>query len=976
MNFFRFFYAVLWLAFAGAQLLPSPVAAQEKVNVRTGSHADYSRLVFDWPQTTSYKVTQSGAVLFVSFDKVAKLDVGAVNTAKLANIGTVSVTSALAEPLSVSLQISPQSTFRHFKIGKRVVIDIYNAPSEPKRTASSSSIPSPEKETGTKPVKPLEVQNTLLAVPAASVETDPSFTNLRPHVMTVNTTTKVGMAVFERAGFLWIVFDDPDLHAPPVLSGPNKESFPKMEAVKIDGGQAFRMKKTEGLNSYGEGGGLLWRIVMTPNPRRTESVKPSIKHDEMVSSLIGGELIWPMEGVRKILTLRDPLIGDDIQVVTVEDSSQYGGDTRRFVELETLSSIVGLALIPKADDVQVASTPDGVVVTRPQGLALSSSQDTAPIILKDDLQKEEEVFTAEEKENQMSRIFNFGRWEMGGLKPLQENRRIIMVAMGAKEGHDKVEDLITLAKLNIANDRGQEALGLLRVAANELPGVDQGAEFIALRGAAGTLAGKFDESIEDLATPSLKQYDEIAYWKAFALAGLEDWQQADGVMPTDFDVLAKYPKHIKQLIVLSLTEVALRAGKTDVAQTLMMLIESEMKDLSLARRSAWKYLKGELGRQMDEPEEALKYWTPLLTGRDDYFRAKAGLSVTKMQLARQKITPDKAVDRLEGLRYAWRGDELETLINYRLGEVYVDNEDYLKGLSVLRNAISLSPNSAMALEVTDYMTETFRSLFTEDKLKDVSPLDAVSIYDEFKELTPVGEEGDSFVQELAERLVDVDLLGRASALLEHQLNHRLEGAAAGMVAIRLAAIRLLDNKPEGALRSLDVAEDLFKKAKAAEEKKYSAQEYEIKLLRARALSKTGRSSESLALLKDEKDDLDVSRLRADVAWNAGQWEEAGEAFQDLIVAENISLSRPMNDYQTNLVLNRSIALNLAGNRVALANLRERYGDLMTQTEKARLFNLITRPRQLGLLGNRESVTSLISEVDLFGDFLDNYRKMD
>ena len=39
----------------------------------------------------------------------------------------------------------------------------------------------------------------------------------------------------------------------------------------------------------------------------------------------------------------------------------------------------------------------------------------------------------------------------------------------------------------------------------------------------------------------------------------------------------------------------------------------------------------------------------------------------------------------------------------------------------------------------------------------MSALDAVSIYDEFKELTPIGKEGDMFVQELAERLVDVDL---------------------------------------------------------------------------------------------------------------------------------------------------------------------------------------------------------------------------
>ena len=91
--------------------------------------------------------------------------------------------------------------------------------------------------------------------------------------------------------------------------------------------------------------------------------------------------------------------------------------------------------------------------------------------------------------------------------------------------------------------------------------------------------------------------------------------------------------------------------------------------------------------------------------------------------------------------------------------------------------------------------------------------------------------------------------------------------------------------------------------------------------------------------------------------------------------ENISLTRPVTDAQRDLIMNRAIALNLAGNRVALANLRERYDDTMQQTEKARMFELVTRPRQMGLLGSRDSVESLMSEVDLFGDFLENYRKM-
>ena len=963
---FRWF--ILGVTFLGCVLWSAQGFAQTNVNLRSGNHEGYTRLVFDWPQSVDYTVSKSGGVLSVSFGKAASLDISSVNNESLENVGSVQITSAAGSALAVAVQIKPQSKFRDFKIGTRVVVDVYDAPGN----IADTKIQPPPAEEKPEPVTVSSPPDVELQEPI-SQEEQLGLEGIEPHVITMTSTQGIRMAAFEREGFLWLVYDDPELKTDPVLSGPEKDTFPKLEKIKLQNATAYRMQKPLGYNIYGEGGGLLWRLVMTPNPRRSKPIKPEVKNDGL-NLMAGGSLVWPMQGSQRILTVTDPLVGDVIQVIAVDNSRDFAGERRQYVELEVLPSYVGLAYVPKADDITASVISDGLMVTRPQGLAISPERDTAPVVLKDDLQKEIEFFDEAENPTRMSRIFDFTRWEMGGVNSLEKNRRIIMVGLGNKSGSGKVEDLITLAKLNVANDRGQEALGLLRVAEQELPGIEQNAEFIALRGAAATLAGKYDEAVDDLFHKSVQQYGEINYWKTFALAGLEDWRQADKVAPTELNVLKKYPKQIRQPIVLAMSEVALRAGKKDKAEELLMMLEPEFSEMSLPRQSAWKYLNGELERQSGRPEQALANWEVLVKGRDDYFRAKAGLSLTKLQLERKKITPAKAIDRLEGLRYAWRGDELETLVNMRLGEVYINNEDYLKGLSVLRNAVSLSPNSIISEEVTDYMTETFRSLFQDGKLKDVSPLDAVSIYDEFKELTPIGAEGDLFVQELAERLVDVDLLGRASALLEHQLNHRLQGASAVKVGIRLAAIRLLDNKAEGAMRALDVAEKAMPQAVANGNQDLSSQKREIRLLRARALSKMEQASDALALLKDIPDAPDVLRLRADIAWNANQWDEAAEAFQDLIIAEDISLTRPTTDYQTNLILNRAIALNLSGNRVAISNLRERYSDLMMQTEKAKLFDLVTRPRKIGMLGNDTSITSLISEVDLFGEFLETYRK--
>jgi predicted negative regulator of RcsB-dependent stress response len=965
MNFYRYISALIVLLSAAYVLTTSAALAQVNVNLRSGSHDEYSRLVFDWPEAAGYNISKSGSQLSLSFDKKANIDLKAVNQENLKNIGTVNVISGVGKNLDVTIQIKAGSKFRHFKIGNRVIIDVYNASGTIQKTAST-------KRHVREPSVAAPTQQTLeTAISDKPVEENiPKLTGIEPHVITLTSTQSVGLAVFERAGFLWLVFDKPNLKTTPVVAGPQREKLPKLEKIDIPNATAYRMPKPEGYYFYGEGGGLLWRIVMTPNPRRTSPLSPLVEKLNP-HAIKGGKLNWPFVSARRVISFTDPLVGDEITVVTTEGSEDFSGPARQYVELDVLSSVIGLAFVAKADGVTATKVHKGVDITRaPQGLALSAKEETALAVLKDDIQKEQKFFSEEEKTERLSRIYVFDRWEMGGVKALDGNRRILMRGIGSKKGSAKVEDILTLAKLNLANNRGPEALGLLTVGAQELPGIDENPEFLALRGAAKALSSKFDDALEDFSEPSLKQYTEINYWRALVLAGLEDWQQADSVMPNDFDVLETYPMQIQKPIVLALSEVSLRAGKTLQAERLLSLLEAEFPTMSLSKQSAWKYLNGELERQKDNHKEAIENWKTLVTGKDDYYRAKAGLSLTKLQLERKKITPAKAIDRLEGLRYAWRGDELETLINYRLGEVYIENDNYLKGLSVLRNAISLSPDSQISREVTDYMTETFRRIFTDGTLNDISPLDAISIYDEFKELTPIGEEGDVFVQNLAERLVDIDLLGRASNLLEYQLDHRLKGTSAVRIAIRLAAIQLIDGKPDKALTSLE-------KAKMALQNIGDKASFnrEITLLKARALSKLNRANEGLSLLKKLPNDEDVNRLRADIAWNAGQWDKAAQAFSGLISNENISLTRPANDYQTNLIINRAIALNLSGDRTALSGLRDRYRDLMTQGSKAKIFDLVTRPRQLGLLQSKDSVSSLISEVDLFGDFLENYKSV-
>ncbi len=1049
--------------------LALPALAQETVTGRTGTHSGYTRLVFEWTQKPGYSVSKEGGRILIRFSRSGALDKTGISTSDK-NIKGVEALSSQGEPLQVAVAIPDGSRFRDFIVGNKLVVDVYDSASaeaakpEPEKASAEpvkqiAEAPkqeepekkAPEKTKGDFSIQPGPVEE---AVPVHKVEaTQVPAPAVEPHVISMTSTYSVGLASFVRAGNLWIVLDSLDAPVTPELKGPQPALFGKLEKVPMQDGVAYRMEIPEGMHAYADGGGLSWKITLTPKAQATKPAVPSSQIENGHSSLV-----WPLQGMRKVLSVADPVVGDTVSVVTSGTAKQYAGPARDFVNLRALDSIVGLAYVPRTDNVKAELTTQKVIVGSPNGLSLSDMPAPAPVAApaeEDVAEKVEEVapnaeHTQEKTEEaakeehpeghdpalalteeappatteheahadakaaenisteQMAQaagekpsgnnIYNFPRWAMGGIHALDKNQHIMMVDVSGKPEEGRAEEVITMAKMNIANNRAPEALGLLRVALQKVPELEGNVEFQSLRAAALALSSKYDEAFGDYSRPEIAKYDDVRFWRAYVLAGLEDWKQAIDVMPPDLSPVYAYPKEIRIPMLLTFAEIALRGGKVEMAHDILKKLAEEVNEMPLAYEAAYEYLRGERQRQAGNALEAEAAWTPLVKdGKDDLYRAKAGLSLTKLQLDEKKIKPAEAIDRLEGLRYAWRGDELETLINYRLGQVYIDNKDYLKGLTVWRNASTLSPGTAIGDEVKLAMNRSFRDVFANNRLKDIGPLEAISLYEEFKDLTPPGEEGNKVVEKLAERLVDANLLGRASSLLEYHVNNRLTGDKKAAIAIRLAAIRLLDGNPDGAMRSLEIAEDTLNRletgagepAKAGQDAASMAtpaavatpvkadpeKRRQIDLLRARALSMQKKPDEAIAILEDMRLDPDVNRLRTDIAWTSGKWEEAAMALNDLITAEDISPKMPLTDYQRDIILNRAIALNLSGNRVALANLRERHNAQMKGTTKGQMFEVVTRPRRPDMIGSREAITSMISEIDLFQGFVEGYSKM-
>ena len=137
-----------------------------------------------------------------------------------------------------------------------------------------------------------------------------------------------------------------------------------------------------------------------------------------------------------------------------------------------------------------------------------------------------------------------------------------------------------------------------------------------------------------------------------------------------------------------------------------------------------------------------------------------------------------------------------------LGNLYLEDKQYANALHTMRDIVLYYPQVPEAVTTARQMEATFVTLYNKDGAASMPPLEALSLFYEFRDLVPLGAAGDQMIRNLADRLVSIDLLDRAAQLLEHQIKNRLQGEERSSVGAHLAQIYLMNHQPDKALETL------------------------------------------------------------------------------------------------------------------------------------------------------------------------------
>jgi tetratricopeptide (TPR) repeat protein len=933
---------------------PPSVKPPPTIPIRTGLHDKAERLVFDWPKTVKVTTSEAEGRGAIGFDQPGRYDIAKLSAALPAELRPI---QANADASGLSLTLPPGRHLKASRDGKRIAVDILaaepEAPPPPVAAAPAPAAPMPEPPPVPKPAvaappsdssgSTAEVTGTLGRVmdKTAANALQIRYTLIEDGVsLRFEWQQPTAAAVFRRGNAVWIIFDQPQKLD---FSDFQAENWPVVTAIAQQpsrSGTVLRLSVWAGFNPVVRRAGNSWIIDIKSQAQRPDAPVEATVHAEGSNA----SLIYPVLEPSGPISMTDPDAGDVLVAVPVPQLGQGVDQTSDYPDFRALATAQGLVFRPVADQLVIRSKPAQVEIAAPGGLSLSSEADRQA--LRRGLRES-------------GGLFKLADWQGPTNLDFTQRRQAFQAAITAAPEPERANARLDFAKFYFVNGMAAETLGVLDVIEHDTPALGEEPTVRALRGAAEELTNRLDAAHADLGGRDLDDRADAELWRAMLAADQADWPAASAAWAKGKGALEAYPPVLRRKIALKLAEALFRAGQKDDADALAAEVLADQP--TRGEGDLATVLQGRIAGERGDVKKALALWTQVADSPEaDLGRAQAAYALTVTKYGQGVLSRPDTIAALDRLRFVWRGDDFEALVLRKLADVYIADNDYHSGFDILRKLIQSFPDTPLARDAADQMQKYFVDLFLGKAADAVPPLSALAFYDDFKELTPPGPDGDAIIRKLADRLVSVDLLDRAAALLENQVKTRLKGTDQARVATQLALVRLLDHKPDEAIAALDILVD------AGLPPELQRQRTE---LRSRAESELAKPDNALKTLVGD-DSPDADRLRADIYWRTHNWGAVATLLQKTLKPP--ATDNTVDAATANAVINIATAMVLGNDRAGLDQLRDKYAAALDKTQFKDDFRILAGNGSGG--GNFHTVADKVAQIGDLQSFMTAYRQ--
>ncbi len=774
---------------------------------------------------------------------------------------------------------------------------------------------------------------------------------LTPQVSRVGATVRVNFpfevetpaAVFRRGDVVWMVFDSTaNINAPngaDVLA----EVSDDFSVVSTGDTQIVRMQlDPQRLASLGSQG-LGWvvsigDVVLAP----TEPIKLNRRQTPDGIFEIAADLDRPA----RVHELRDPVVGDVLEVVTMFPPARGLIRNLSYVDFQALRTVHGLVIQPINEDLDIELTRREATISARGGLTVSSFVQSR---------------TDDAAQSALTRrgFVDLQLYEEPDLGVLRNDIAELAQDAALLEGRERENARLGLAQSYLANGMANEAAGVLRVMIEEHQVDDLYDDAQVTLAAALVLSSRPEEALGMLNSPPMVDAVDSLMWRSIARNQTGDFVGARVDALASESVVQSYPVWVRNLFLLSGTEAAIESHDLELANRLIDRVTYSA--LSRDDASRFQLLQGridELGQRFDE---ALDVYGQVIAQDLRPTKSEAIYRTVALLDRMGRLDATKAAETLAAEAMVWRGGPLEADMLELLARLQFRSGNYQGAFATVKNASTAHHQNDELVVLNDMAQDVFADLYLNGEADGLEPIDALTLYYDYRQLTPPGARGDEMIRNLARRLIRVDLLEQAAELLEYQIDARLQGAARAQVAADLAVIYIADRTPEKALEVLNRT-SIANMAPSLERQR--------RILEARALVDAGRAQLALDVLRN-LDGRDADEMRIDALWREGSYREAAERIE-LMYSQRTSVEDLPQVARLSLI-RAGTGFVLANDAIGLSRLRGKFADIMAETPEWAMFDYVTGPITRQSEGFRELAVEL-SDRDSLTNFLNAYRQ--
>ena len=770
---------------------------------------------------------------------------------------------------------------------------------------------------------------------AASVEARRDSDALR---VTFSFAGPTPAALFRRADTVWLVFD----HAGPLdveqIRAKGGAIIGDVSALPLEKGQAIRIRlnrpQIPSLESEGRANGAEWTLTFADRGLATPLPLTVLRN---ITEPALANVTVPLANPGALHRLVDPDAGDTLLVVTAPPPTRGLIKRQDFVELSLLESVHGVVVHPHADDIRAEVGSDKVMLGRPGGLTLSSAE-----------------VSAERATAAVRPLFDVTEWRKNREEKFFPRLDALTKAAALAGPEQKAQARIDLANFYMSRGMYHEARGLTNLIISETNQGNEDATVLMVNAVASILIDHPERALKVLASPAIGNGHDSQLWKGFAFARQEKWGDAREKFKNAEFSIAALPLELQRIVTADAMRASLEVK--DYGGASRRRSELEVIGIPDEMKPEIAVLRGRLAEALGHDKDALDAYRYAVQSSDRQAESEAKLLEALLRSRRGELNPADLTRELEILAVTWRGDAIELKTLNKLTQVYAETGRYADALAAAKTATRMHPNAELSRQSQDMASALFAELYLGSKADDMKPVDALAMFYDFRELTPIGRRGDEMIRRLADRLAAIDLLDQAAELLQYQVDKRLEGAARAQVAARLAMVYLSNRKPDRAIAALRLTRISDLSGELRQQRL---------LLEGRAQSDVGRHDLALDIISNLTG-REAIRLRSDIYWASRQWREASEQIE-LYYGERWRDFKPLNANEKSDVIRAVVGYSLAGDAIGLGRFRDKYAPLMTGEADRSAFEIASKPA-----ASNSAEFSLIAKMAASVDTLDGF----